>query len=355
MPSASASRVGRRRLLVVLADDARASARAISPRRVAHVVRRQALDRRPQPVGRDAGHRRRGGGHASAVDAGRHDRAQHRLGHRRRRRAGVERGEAGAPPGVGLRAVEAEGGARVEQGQRAHAPGWSQRRVQRDHAAQREADEVRLRRRRACRAARPRRRPGRGSERAGRRRRGAVARQVPRHAAEATASAASCGSKPVRVMPSPCRNTTSGPAPASRQATGAASTSRGSTAVSSSSNRPKRPEAVEADLGAPRQHQRAAARVAVVLLQRQVLEHRARRRRRGCRATPPPAPSPSPCSARPTRGAAHRASGRRRPRPRRPPRARGCARAVIWICAQPDCFCGTSRRAAMPGGAAPPR
>src|SRR3954465_10939851 len=78
-------------------------------------------------------------------------------------------------------------------------------------------------------------------------------------------------------MPRPWRNTTSGPAPASRQASGVASTSRMSdmTVIFELPVEAEAAEQLEAHLGAPRQHDRAAARVAVVLLEREVAHQRA--------------------------------------------------------------------------------
>src|SRR3954449_5614051 len=89
-------------------------------------------------------------------------------------------------------------------------------------------------------------------------------------------SAASCGSNPVRVMPRPPRNRTSGPEPASRQATGTASTSRASdmSMIVELLVEAEPAEQPQAHLGAPWQHDRAATRVAVVLLERQVAHQR---------------------------------------------------------------------------------
>src|SRR6476646_12130063 len=73
-------------------------------------------------------------------------------------------------------------------------------------------------------------------------------------------------------MPSPPKNSTSGPEPATRQATGVAATSRRSdmAVVIGLVVEAVAPEQLQADLGAPGQHDRAAARVPVVLLERQV-------------------------------------------------------------------------------------
>ena len=136
--------VRQRRLLVVLADERRASARSISPRRLrtSCVGRNSTAARRPSA--RDPRHRGGNGGDCSGIDVRRHDRAQHRLGHARGRLPGVEGVEAQPLPGLRIGAVEPERGARVEQGERAHASGVAQGGVERDLPAHREAGDVRL-------------------------------------------------------------------------------------------------------------------------------------------------------------------------------------------------------------------
>ena len=134
--------VGERRLLVVLADQHERRRRDLAEA-VGDVVRRQELDGRAQSARRDARHRRRGLCERARVGPGRHDRAQDGLGHARGRLAGIERVEPKAHPGRGIRAVEPERGARVEQRERAHAAGVAKRRVERDLPSHGEPGEMR--------------------------------------------------------------------------------------------------------------------------------------------------------------------------------------------------------------------
>ena len=119
-------------------------------------------------------------------DAGAGDRPQHGLGEVGRLLPRVERCEPGGAPVGRRRAVQAERRARAEQRQRAEPAAVGERRVLRDHAAERQADQVRAVLR-FDRVGQPGDGVGERGERhrAGQRRRGAVAGQVPGRAAAA--------------------------------------------------------------------------------------------------------------------------------------------------------------------------
>ena len=108
------------------------------------VVRDEAVDRRAKAIRSDPRHRPALSGESLLAEAGAGDRTQDGIREVRRALARVERGEAGRAPGCGRGAVEAEGVARRDQGERAHPLGVGGGHILGDHRPERVPDEMGL-------------------------------------------------------------------------------------------------------------------------------------------------------------------------------------------------------------------
>ena len=112
------------------------------PEQVAGVVRDEAVDRSPQRVTRDAGHRRSLPGAGGGGDVWPGDAGEDAVGELDRFVSGVERRQADGPPLIGRRAVESELRARGEEREAEHTGGVSDREVLGDHPAERDAGKM---------------------------------------------------------------------------------------------------------------------------------------------------------------------------------------------------------------------